>query len=321
MPLPLNEWVASTLPTIKSCEMTDSDSPPFLNHTSVNQSVSDSSSDDALCNFTIQFWGVRGSVPTPGIDTVRYGGNTACVEVLAGKNRLIFDGGTGLCVLGKHLLHQQQSIEAHIFFTHTHWDRIQGFPFFIPAFSEGNTFRIYGATAPNGASIKQRLTDQMLRPNFFTPLQQMRSQMLFCNIKVGSPIEIDDVKVEPIALNRHTSALGYRVNWQGHSVVYATDTDPLLKSADQNLLYLAQHADVLIYDGTYADHAYHDLNNTSLSWKNAVEMAKEAKVKELILFHHNPAHNDDQLDHIEMELRAHFPSARLAREGMILQIA
>ncbi|MDA0268104.1 MAG: MBL fold metallo-hydrolase [Cyanobacteria bacterium] len=272
--------------------------------------------------FTAQFWGVRGSIPTPGSDTVRYGGNTACVEVLAGNTRLIFDGGTGLRVLGKHLLHGQADIEAHLFFTHAHWDRIQGFPFFIPAFVPGNTFNIYGSPAPNGASIKQCLTDQMLRPNFFTPLQKMQANMQFHNIHAGTVVPLEEgLTVETIALNRHTSALGFRVSWQGHSLVYATDTEPHSRELDQNLLYLAQDADLLIYDGTYADTAYHDLNsNASIAWETGINLVKEAAIKELILFHHNPAHDDDFLDRMEMEIRQHFGNVRLAREGMILQL-
>lgn len=272
--------------------------------------------------FTVQFWGVRGSIPTPGVETVRYGGNTACVEVLVGGHRLIFDGGTGLRVLGKHLLTQPQPIEAHIFFTHTHWDRIQGFPFFIPAFVEGNRFSIYGATAPNGASIKQRLTEQMLRPNFPTPLQMMRSQLSFCNISPGSVLSIGDVMIETISLNRPNSALGYRVTWGDYSLVYATDTNHAAGDVDQNLLYLAQNTDILIYDGTYADHAYYDLNLTQTVsdsvWQSAITLAKTAEVGKLVLFYHDPYQDDDQLDQIEMQVQARLPNAMMAREGVIL---
>ena len=285
---------------------------------------SSSLANNSTTPFTVQFWGVRGSIPTPGVETVRYGGNTACVEVLVGGHRLIFDGGTGLRVLGKHLLNQPQPVEAHIFFTHTHWDRIQGFPFFIPAFIEGNRFSIYGATAPNGASIKQRLTDQMLRPNFPTPLQMMRSHLSFCNISPGSVLSIGDVMIETISLNRPNSALGYRITWGDHSLVYATDTNHAAEDVDQNLLYLAQTADVLIYDGTYADHAYYDLNLTQTVsdsvWQSAITLAKTAEVSKLVLFYHDPYQDDDQLDQIEMNIQASLPNAVMAREGMILKV-
>ncbi|HEY9880248.1 MAG TPA: MBL fold metallo-hydrolase [Leptolyngbyaceae cyanobacterium] len=274
-----------------------------------------------LDRFTARFWGVRGSVPTPGPETVRYGGNTACVEVLVGGQRLIFDGGTGLRALGKALLHKVPHTEARIFFTHTHWDRIQGFPFFMPAFESGNCFHIYGGPALNGASIKQRLTDQMLRPNFFTPLQQMQAQLEFHNINAGSVIPLEDVLVETIGLNHHTSALGYRVSWQGHSLVYATDTDHTQQDLDPNLMYLAAGADVLILDGTYADTDYYDSHGEDIiSWELGVEAAKSANVKQLILFHHDPRHDDDYLDRLEMKIQAHFPNVRLAHEGMVLNL-
>lgn len=311
--------------------MSDSDTPSLKQpadgqgESTIPAVASATAVSHSASSFTVQFWGVRGSIPTPGSDTVRYGGNTACVEILVGGKRLIFDGGTGLRVLGKHLLNQYNSVSAHLFFTHTHWDRIQGFPFFNPAFVEGNCFDIYGATAPNGASIKQCLTDQMLRPNFPTPLQEMRSQLQFHNLSAGNVVPIEDVLIETISLNRFTSALGFRVTWQGHSLVYATDTDHSIEGGNQNLIYLAQQTDLLIYDGNYIDRIYSDIKPQAElgnpSWYAGVEMAKNAGVRELIMFHHHPAHDDDDLDRMEMEMRSHFPRARLAREGMILQIA
>ncbi|MBD2257541.1 MBL fold metallo-hydrolase [Pseudanabaena sp. FACHB-2040] len=271
--------------------------------------------------FTARFWGVRGSVPTPGADTLKYGGNTSCVEVLVGGQRLIFDGGTGLRSLGKHLARQPSDVEARIFFTHTHWDRIQGFPFFLPAFKTGNSFHIYGAPAHNGASIKQSLTEQMLRPNFFTPLQQMQAQLVFHNINAGSVIPLAEVVIETIGLNHCTGALGYRVSWQGHSLVYATDTDHSQHRVDPNLMYLAAGADVLILDGTYADPDYYGHGAQGVvPWEVGVETAKSANVKELILFHHDPRHDDDCLDQLELKIQGHFPNAYLAREGMVLKV-
>lgn len=298
--------------------MPDSDSTIVITK-SPSTSMADETPSEG---FTVRFWGVRGSVPTPGMDTVRYGGNTACVEILVAKQRLVFDGGTGLRVLGKHLLHCETKVKANLFFTHTHWDRIQGFPFFAPAFAIENHFEIYGAPAPNGASIKQCLTDQMLRPNFFVPLQKMSSEMVFHNISAGSVIHLENgVMVETIALNPRTSALGFRVTHQGCSFVYATDTDNLTEGADQNLLYLAHEADLLVYDGTYSEAASHNLNGSAtVPWEQGVTLAKQANVKEMILFHHDPTHDDDYLDHVEMEIHSRFPKMRLAREGMILQL-
>lgn len=292
--------------------------------------------------FAVRFWGVRGNVPTPGIETVRYGGNTPCVEIQVAGKRLIFDGGTGLRVLGKHLL-QVMPVQAHIFFTHTHWDRIQGFPFFVPAFIEGNCFDIYGAVGQNGASIKQRLYDQMLRPHFPVPLQEMRSTLRFHDIAPGAVITLDDVVIETLSLNRPNRALGYRITWNGYSVVYATDTEPVPNlpnqmtpeknhqgqmdygQIDQGLLYLAHQADLLIYDAAYTDHTYYNpqpnlAGQPPATWYAGIEVAIAAQVKQIVLFHHDPAHDDDFLDQLEGEVQSCFPNVQLAREGTVLYV-
>lgn len=295
---------------------------PAQNYSPINY---DASSGISLNQFIVRFWGVRGSIPTPGKETVRYGGNTACVELNVGGKRLIFDGGTGLRTLGKHLL-SKMPVEAHLFFTHTHWDRIQGFPFFIPAFIQGNCFHIYGATGLNGASIKQRLAEQMLRPNFPVPFQVMRSEMNFHNISPGSVITLDDVVVEAISLNRPNSAVGYRITWNGYSVVYATDTEHHSDCIDQSLLYLAQQADVLIFDAVCISYDYYDLESAKKfhkveSWQSSIEMAIAANVKQIIVFHHDPTHDDELLDAIESEMQSRYSNVRLAKEGMELKVS
>lgn len=274
--------------------------------------------------FMVKFWGVRGSVPTPGVEMVRYGGNTPCVEMQVAGQRIIFDGGTGLRLLGKHL-RDEMPVEAHLFFTHTHWDRIQGFPFFAPAFVPGNCFHIYGAAGPNGASIKQRLSDQMLRPNFPVPLQVMQADLKFVDIVPGSVIPIEDVTVEAVSLNRPNGALGYRVTWGGYSVVYATDTERSPDSVEQNLKYLAQDADLLIYDAAYiSDHALVDpeaaTGEQNHGWQSGIDLAIAARVKQVIMFHHDPAHEDNFLDSIEQDVQSRYPNVKLAREGMVLDV-
>ncbi|MGL5511158.1 MAG: MBL fold metallo-hydrolase, partial [Microcoleaceae cyanobacterium] len=145
--------------------------------------------------FIVKFWGVRGNIPTPGKKTVKYGGNTSCVEMRLGDKLLIFDGGTGLRTLGLDLL-KKMPVEGHLFFSHTHWDHIQGFPFFVPAFIPVNKFNVYGAIAPDGTTIKERLSDQMLHPNFPVPMQVMRSELNFHDLIPGERIFIDDIELE-----------------------------------------------------------------------------------------------------------------------------
>ncbi|MGK7923060.1 MAG: MBL fold metallo-hydrolase [Trichodesmium sp.] len=263
-------------------------------------------------------------IPTPGHSTVRYGGNTSCVEMRVGKRRLIFDGGTGLRVLGLNLL-KQMPVEAHIFFSQTHWDHIQGFPFFVPAFVPINKFHIYGSIAPDGTTIKESLADQMVNPNFPIPLQVMGSEMKFYDFTQGDVIKVDDIEIETGPLNHPNFAIGYRVSWQGKTVVYCPDTEHYEDRFDKNVLHLARDADLLIYDATYTNEEYYDAKSSKVGWGHStwevgVEIAKKAGVKQIAMFQHNPAHNDKFLDEVQVALQSVFPNGFLAKEGMKVPI-
>jgi phosphoribosyl 1,2-cyclic phosphodiesterase len=276
--------------------------------------------------FSIHFWGVRGSIATPGVGTVRYGGNTPCVEIRCHGKRIIMDGGTGIRSLGQDLLNQLP-VQGHIFFTHSHWDHIQGFPFFIPAFIKGNTFDIYGRIAPNGATIQERLEDQMHHPNFPVPLRIMGSTLNFHNIEVGEKIELGNgVRVETGMLNHPGEATGYRVCWGDRAAVYATDTEHFADGIDLNLVNLARNADVLILDATYSDEQYWSKTTPKIgwghsTWQEAIKVAQAANVKTLVIYHHDPLHDDDYLDEVGRQAKEIFPGAIMAREGMILSIS
>lgn len=280
---------------------------------------------EPAAGFEVQFWGVRGSIPAPGAETVRYGGNTSCLEMRVAGKQLIFDGGTGLRVLGKHLL-KSMPVEAYMFFTHSHWDHIQGFPFFVPAFIRGNCFHIYGAIAPNGASMKQRLSDQMLHPNFPVPIQVMQSDLKFYDLTPGDQVALDDITIETGSLNHPNTAIGYRVTWQDRTVVYASDTEHFPDRLDENLLHLARNADLLIYDACYTDDEYYDVKAPKVGWGHStweagIALAEAAGVKKIAMFHHDPNHDDDFLDGVATQVEARFPGSFLAREGMIVKIA
>ena len=274
--------------------------------------------------FQIKFWGVRGSIPCPGSETVRYGGNTSCVEMQVGGERLIFDGGTGLRVLGQSLM-TESPVKAHLFFTHSHWDHIQGFPFFIPAFIRGNTLKIYAVPSTNGVTMEQRLHYQMSHPNFPVPLQIMRADLEFYDLEMGETLHCGDVGVETLPLNHPGEAVGYRVNWRGLSAAYITDTEHFPDRLDDNVLALAWQADVMIIDATYTDEEYNDPQYSKVgwghsTWQQAVKIAQAAQVKQLVLFHHDPAHNDDFLDRIGEQVRKIFPETILAREGLSIEL-
>jgi phosphoribosyl 1,2-cyclic phosphodiesterase len=241
-----------------------------------------------------------------------------------GGRLLIFDGGTGLRVLGTKLL-SEMPLHASMFFTHSHWDHIQGFPFFVPAFVPNNHFDIYGAIAPNGSTIEQRLNDQMLHPNFPVPLQIMGAQLKFRDLEIGETVEIDDIKVENALLNHPGEAVGYRVNWQGRSAAYITDTEHFPDRLDENVLMLARDADVMIYDATYTDEEYNHEKTSKVgwghsTWQEAVKVAEAANVKQLIIFHHDPLHADEFMDEVEKNTMEAFPNSSVAKEGMVIDL-
>jgi len=176
----------------------------------------------------ITFWGVRGSIPTPGRDTAEIGGNTSCVEVRAGKLAIILDGGTGLRLLGQKLL-KEMPVTAHIFFSHVHWDHIQGFPFFAPAFVPGNTIHLYGGNDVS-RTLEDTLKGQMDYPSFPVALGQLGAHMTFRDMREGQVVTLDDGEGHELTVrttrgNHPNGVWVYRIDHRGKSVVYATDTE------------------------------------------------------------------------------------------------
>ena len=188
-----------------------------------------------------------------------------------------------------------------------------------------NIFYIYGVPTPNGSTIKERLHDQMLHPNFPVPLQIMQSGLQFYDLEVGEIIDWNGISVETGQLNHPGGSVGYRVNWRGLSVVLITDTEHFPDRLDENVLHLARRADILIIDATYTDAEYYEKENSKIgwghsTWQEAVKVAKAAGVKQLILFHHDPSHTDDDLDAIAQEAVLEFPATIVAREGLAIEL-
>jgi phosphoribosyl 1,2-cyclic phosphodiesterase len=277
----------------------------------------------------ITFWGVRGSIPCPGPETVGVGGNTSCVEVRAGKAVLIFDGGTGLRLLGKRMLKEMPFV-AHLFFSHVHWDHIQGFPFFDPAFVAGNVIHLYGGNNVS-RTLEETLAGQMDHPSFPVHLTEMGAQMVFHSVSGFSPVEVDAgdgtrAIVSAAPGNHPNGVWAYRVDHGGHSVVYATDTEHYAV-VDPKLSKLAKGADVLIYDSQYTPEEYagHTGGGPKLGWghstfEEAVKLAKSAAVKKLVLYHHDPMQSDAAVAEKERRARELFPNVEAAREGLILEL-
>jgi len=278
---------------------------------------------------TVRFWGVRGSIPSPGPHTVRFGGNTSCVEVDIEDEILIFDGGSGLRLLGKDLIRRGlQHVYASLFFSHTHWDHIQGFPFFPQVFLGGNTFTLYGAKNVN-PSLAQTMEGQMEGPNFPVMLKECSSSLEFHDLAEDETLRIDlnptqktrHLVVSWARLNHPGGVYAYRVDYKNRSVVYATDTEHAAGKPDQRLITLAKGADVLIYDSQYTPEEFHSKQGWGHStFEEGTSISRSAGVKQLILFHHDPDRTDEQVLEIEERARKLFPESQAAREGLILEI-
>ncbi len=278
----------------------------------------------------ITFWGVRGSIPTPGPDTVEIGGNTSCVEVRAGKALMVFDGGTGLRLLGRKLV-GEMPLEAHIFFSHVHWDHIQGFPFFAPAFVPGNTIHLYGGNNVS-RTLEETLAGQMDHPSFPVHLSEMGATMRFYDLREGQTIELDagggtKAKVTSGRGNHPNGVFAYRVDADGHSVVYATDTEHYAV-VDPKLTKLARGADILVYDSQYTPEEYAGtagFGGPKLGWghstfEEAAKLAHAAGVKQLVLYHHDPTQSDAMVRDKERRAKELFPNVRAAYEGLSIEL-
>jgi phosphoribosyl 1,2-cyclic phosphodiesterase len=270
--------------------------------------------------FWVRFWGVRGTVPCPGPGTVRYGGNTACVEVMCGKERLIFDAGTGLRALGSSLA-GQTGLSAHVFLTHTHIDHINGFPFFRPAYDPSNCFEIWaGNLTPRPGGLQKVLSTLMSGPLFPVPIDIMHACMGFHDFQAGESLEpLPKIVLETAALNHPQGATGYRINFAGKSICYVTDTEHQPDKLDSNILGLIKDSDLVIYDSTYTDDEYERFRTWGHStWREGLKLCEAANAKRFVAFHHDPEHDDDVMDEIAKELEQARPGSVVAKEGMVL---
>ena len=268
----------------------------------------------------VRFWGVRGSIPTPGADTVRVGGNTSCVEVRAGKHILLFDGGTGLRLAGNSLL-KEMPTTVHLFFSHVHWDHIQGFPFFTPAFIKGNTIMMYGGANVCG-TVETALAGQMETPNFPVHLRELPAALVFNDLHEGEVLELEGgVRITNAAGNHPGGVFAYRVEHEGKSVVYATDTEHY-SVPDPKLVELCKDADVLIYDTMYTPEEYAGVGGIpKTGWGHSHFVAGVDLVKAAgVLFHHDPAQSDAAVAEKERRTRLLFDNSLCAYEGLVIDV-
>jgi len=265
-----------------------------------------------------RFWGVRGSVPTMGKDRQRFGGNTPCVEVNAGGDEVvILDAGTGIRALGRDIaLRAKQPRAIHIFFTHFHWDHIQGLPYFAPLFAADARIIFHSAHAPH--HLQQVLSRLMLPPYFPLAFEQLEGSIEFRPISSQAE-DVAGVAIRCFPLHHPQGAVGYHIAHAGRSVVYATDHEHGDAAIDGGLRKVATDADILIYDSQYTEAEYQARKGWGHStWLEATKVARDAGIKQLVLFHHDPDHDDAAVAVMEADAQREFKNTDAAFEGMSL---
>jgi len=286
----------------------------------------------------VQFWGARGSIAKPGPSTARYGGNTSCIEARSARGTLVVvDCGTGGHSLGQNLVSAgAEGVRGHILISHTHWDHIQGIPFFAPLFVPGNEWDIYGPKGL-GQSLREALAGQMQYTYFPVPLDQCRAKIRYHDLVEGT-FDIDDIKVSTHYLNHPALTLGYRLEADGVAVVYACDHEPHsrmlatchadITGQDLRHAEFVNRADLLIHDAQYTAEEY----PAKVGWGHStveyvVNLGQFAQVKKVALTHHDPLRDDDAIDRLVANIRAKLRENAssldvfAAVEGQIVEIA
>jgi phosphoribosyl 1,2-cyclic phosphodiesterase len=292
-------------------------------------------------NFTVKFWGVRGSHPTPGPQTVFYGGNTACVSVQVAGQTIIFDAGTGIIPLGRELAtrcrQSGQPLQAVILFSHLHHDHTLGFPFFVPAHNPATRLYLYGPGTSEQA-LEECLTHNQAPQVFPVSLREMAAAKEFhsligieCVVIEGNSVRValstaglspSAVVIRVLKSYAHPGGTyAYRIEYRGQSLVYATDTEGYV-GGDRRLTAFAKGADLLIHDAQYSPEDYLLKQGFGHSTPQmACEVARAAGAKRLALFHHDPGYDDECVHDLEEQAQALFKGAFSAREGLEVELA
>ena len=271
---------------------------------------------------SVTFWGVRGSIACPEPEMLRYGGNTSCLEVRCGDHLLIFDAGTGLRPLGRKLA-EAGEVDADLFLSHTHFDHVSGLPFFGPAFEPKNRFRFWaGHLEAQGLELCDVLCEMMMPPLFPVPIEIFKADIAYKDFVAGATlVPRPGVVLKTAPLNHPNGATGYRIEYGGRSICYVTDTEHTGQGPDKTILGLVDGADIVIYDATYTDEEYPKFKGWGHStWQEGIRVCEAAGAKRLVIFHHDPSHDDPFMDGIAAAAEKRRIGTLVAREGLTLTL-
>lgn len=271
----------------------------------------------------VKFWGVRGSFPCPHESHLRYGGNTSCISIQAKDQLIVLDAGTGLRPLGQWLVSQPIK-KLTLLLSHVHWDHISGFPFFDPAYHLGYHIDIYaGNLKPQKQSIAEIMRQQMQAPTFPIEMKSLEASINFHDFSAGEQFNLgSDITVRTAPLSHPNEATGYRIECQGKSICYVTDTEHAEGVLDPTILALIDSADLVIYDSTYTDEEFKNRVGWGHStWQQGVRLAQSAGAKQLAIFHHDPDHDDNFMDRVASEASTLWGGAFVAKEGQSITLA
>lgn len=293
----------------------------------------------------IKFWGVRGSIPSPGPRTAKYGGNTTCIEVRSDSNDLIvLDAGTGVFALAQQLL-RELPVNAHIMITHSHWDHIHGLPFFIPLFIPGNRVVIHGAFDPVSGNGIEQVMDVQLQYSFFPVREaEMKARIEYVTLAMDEPITIGSATVTPTLMNHPVIDFGYRVDCNGKSMFFSGDHEPhyniyepgdegydeyqsLIEEKEAAITEAIKGVDVLVCDASYTIEEYPAKRGWGHgTFDGCVQTAKRVGAKRLICTHHEPTRSDEELERVFAQVKERFPESEgwppfeLAYEGLEIDL-
>ncbi|MEX6506205.1 MBL fold metallo-hydrolase [Jiella sp. M17.18] len=274
-----------------------------------------------MSRFEATIWGARGSISAPAQPNCVFGSDTSCVEVRCGERTLILDAGTGIVGCGRHL-YETHVQEIDILLTHCHFDHIMGLPFVIPLYKDHVSARIFAGHFEDATTTRSMVEGFMCPPYFPVTPKQFAAKIDYRDFRPPDILDLGDgIVVKTVRLTHPNGAVGYRIDYDGHSLCYITDTEHVPGTLDPGILDLIAGADAMIYDSMYTDETFgRYIGFGHSTWQQGVRLCRAGQVARLIIFHHDVTQTDDRLEALEATARGAFAGASVARTGLTISI-